>query len=155
MVSGAQCVMMTGTLLMPGWCADNWDTMKAVSFALRISPKLIPHLNDSHLTAALSNAFFGEGRGAIILDDVRCSGIEPTITSCDHNEFFEHDCGHDEDASVICSQTCMFSLHHKFPHSLYHNYYLSTTFPLQPVTQVRFCAPKRPTVSLSPTSVME
>jgi len=23
--SGGQCVMITGTTLMPLWCADNWD----------------------------------------------------------------------------------------------------------------------------------
>ena len=31
MVSGAQCVMMAGTLQMPEWCADNWDLVENVS----------------------------------------------------------------------------------------------------------------------------
>uniref|UniRef100_A0A1X7THR0 Receptor protein-tyrosine kinase n=1 Tax=Amphimedon queenslandica TaxID=400682 RepID=A0A1X7THR0_AMPQE len=53
----------------------------------------------------LSRAFFGAGNGSILLDDVVCSGSEDTILQCMHRGFGSHDCGHDEDVSVQCSES--------------------------------------------------
>ena len=51
---------------------------------------------------ALSEALFGEGRGPILLDEVRCTGTESKLLNCTHNGILSHDCDHTEDASVIC-----------------------------------------------------
>ncbi|KAK2893271.1 hypothetical protein Q8A73_015755 [Channa argus] len=37
------------------------------------------------------------------LDNVACSGSERSLTECGHNGFGTHNCGHGEDAGVICS----------------------------------------------------
>ena len=35
------------------------------------------------------------------MDDVHCTGTESTLTSCTHTT--NHDCGHSEDAGLICA----------------------------------------------------
>ena len=53
-------------------------------------------------------AAFGQGRGRIFLDDVSCTGDESRLTECGNIGIGVHDCGHDEDAGVVCAD--MFSL---------------------------------------------
>ncbi|KAH0623682.1 hypothetical protein JD844_006723 [Phrynosoma platyrhinos] len=43
------------------------------------------------------------GSGDIVLDDVNCTGNELYLWNCQHAEWLVHDCGHNEDISVICS----------------------------------------------------
>ena len=46
-------------------------------------------------------ARYGQGFDLpIVLDDVRCVGTENSLGECAHRTF--HNCGHSEDASVIC-----------------------------------------------------
>ena len=49
---------------------------------------------------AHSNAYFGQGTGSIILDDVQCTGTELLLTNCTNASFIN--CGHYEDAGVTC-----------------------------------------------------
>ena len=49
------------------------------------------------------SATFGEGTGRIWLDELSCLGTETTLLDCRHNSWGDHDCDHDEDASVRCS----------------------------------------------------
>jgi len=51
---------------------------------------------------ASRNAFFGQGRGPILMEYVRCSGFEESLVQCDHNGFGYSTCGHFEDAGVAC-----------------------------------------------------
>ena len=37
------------------------------------------------------------------LDDVQCQGNESSIVNCRYSPWGVHNCGHHEDASVICS----------------------------------------------------
>ena len=53
--------------------------------------------------SALSDAAYGEGEGEIWLDDVECSGNESNLFGCSHQRLGDHNCGHSEDASVVCS----------------------------------------------------
>ena len=45
---------------------------------------------------------FGLGTGSIWLDDVECTGAENFIYECSHPEFGVNNCGHGEDAGVVC-----------------------------------------------------
>ena len=51
-------------------------------------------------STAHSFATFGQGTGAILLDDVNCNGNENNLTSCTYNA--NHNCAHSEDAGVTC-----------------------------------------------------
>ncbi|XP_062611443.1 macrophage receptor MARCO-like [Saccostrea cucullata] len=45
---------------------------------------------------------YGKGTGQIWLDDVQCTGTESSLMECSKLPFGQHNCGHDEDASVYC-----------------------------------------------------
>ncbi|XP_071504514.1 scavenger receptor cysteine-rich domain-containing protein DMBT1-like [Diadema antillarum] len=48
-------------------------------------------------------AYFGRGSGPIFLDDVSCSGDEESLVDCPQNDVGDHNCGHHEDAGVVCA----------------------------------------------------
>ncbi|XP_070408687.1 neurotrypsin isoform X2 [Nothobranchius furzeri] len=45
---------------------------------------------------------FGLGSGPILLDDVSCTGKEPSLLLCNKKEWLRHDCSHHEDVSIAC-----------------------------------------------------
>ena len=47
---------------------------------------------------------FGLGQGNIWLDDLECDGNESSLHLCPHQGWGVNNCGHYEDAGVICSQ---------------------------------------------------
>lgn len=51
---------------------------------------------------AHSFARFGQGTGAIFLDNVGCSGTELFLANCTNNGVGIHNCNHFEDAGVSC-----------------------------------------------------
>lgn len=51
---------------------------------------------------AVSNAFFGQGSGSILMDDMECTGSESSLAACSFAGYGAHDCDHSEDAGVIC-----------------------------------------------------
>ena len=53
------------------------------------------------LGTAYGSAYFGQGTGIIVMDNVHCTGTESTLTSCTHTT--NHDCVHSEDAGVRCT----------------------------------------------------
>ena len=50
---------------------------------------------------AILGCEYGEGTGAILLDDVNCIGLEESIFDCASNSW-DHDCSHVENAGVSC-----------------------------------------------------
>ena len=51
---------------------------------------------------ARGSAYYGQGNGSVILDNVQCTGNEVSIFSCSHNSIGYHDCSHSDDAGVVC-----------------------------------------------------
>lgn len=84
-------------------CADNWDLSDA--------EVVCRQLGCGSAENATRNASFGRGSEKIWLDDVECSGSECSLSQCVHEEFGTHNCGHSEDAGVVCSgKTLVFHL---------------------------------------------
>ncbi|XP_055363781.1 deleted in malignant brain tumors 1 protein isoform X2 [Betta splendens] len=80
----------------------QWGTVCDDIWNLNNAEVVCRQLGCGRARSALSNAAFGPGSGPIWLDEVICSGNEPGITQCRHPGFGVHNCGHGEDASVIC-----------------------------------------------------
>ena len=55
-----------------------------------------------------SRAFFGEGTGPILMDNVGCTGNETSLFECQHLQC-HHDCSHREDVGVDCYNGELFS----------------------------------------------
>ena len=53
---------------------------------------------------AIAGAHFGEGTGLVVLDNLECNGDEANLGLCPHAGLGNHNCGHVEDASVICQR---------------------------------------------------
>uniref|UniRef100_A0A3Q0RS79 Neurotrypsin n=1 Tax=Amphilophus citrinellus TaxID=61819 RepID=A0A3Q0RS79_AMPCI len=45
---------------------------------------------------------FGVGSSPILLDDVSCTGKEPSLLLCNRREWLRHDCTHHEDVNIAC-----------------------------------------------------
>ncbi|GAB1610322.1 deleted in malignant brain tumors 1 protein-like isoform X1, partial [Argonauta hians] len=74
-------------------CDDDWDTQDA---------QVVCRMLNLRGGQALLSATFGQGHGDILLDDVSCHGNETTISACGFPGWNIHNCGHHEDASVMC-----------------------------------------------------
>ena len=75
-------------------CDDSWDMNDA-----RV---VCRELGYPDAFSAPHSAFFGQGSGQIWLDGVNCHGNESSIESCLHNGWNVNNCGHHQDASIIC-----------------------------------------------------
>ena len=77
-------------------CDDFWDDVNAGVVCRQLG---FP----SEGAIAFSDAFFDEGTGPILLDDVICVGTESRLDDCFANSIGSHNCFHSEDAGVRCT----------------------------------------------------
>ncbi|XP_036440335.1 pancreatic secretory granule membrane major glycoprotein GP2-like [Colossoma macropomum] len=77
-------------------CDDDWN-MNAAAVVCR-------QLGCGKALAAPVNGRFGPGSGPIWMDNTQCQGTEAYLVQCKHNGFENHNCGHYEDAGVICEE---------------------------------------------------
>ena len=89
-------------------CDDLWDLNEA--------EVVCRQLGCGRAVSALGKAHFGPGSGDIFLDNLQCSGVEHSLGQCAHSGWSEHNCGHHEDASVICSGSPSSFRRHRQPH---------------------------------------
>ena len=47
-------------------------------------------------------AFYGQGTGQIVLDNLGCVGTETSLFSCPGNAVGVHNCAHSEDVGITC-----------------------------------------------------
>ncbi|XP_061275279.1 neurotrypsin isoform X1 [Bos javanicus] len=76
-------------------CDDQWDDADA--------EVVCRQLGLSGIAKAWNQAYFGEGSGPVMLDEVRCTGNELSIEQCPKSSWGEHNCDHKEDAGVSCT----------------------------------------------------
>ncbi|XP_042685256.1 deleted in malignant brain tumors 1 protein-like isoform X1 [Centrocercus urophasianus] len=76
-------------------CDDGWDLADA--------EVVCRQLGCGTAVSAPGKALFGQGHDPVWLDEVNCMGTEGAITECRLKRWGDHNCKHDEDASVVCS----------------------------------------------------
>ncbi|NXG04257.1 DMBT1 protein, partial [Sakesphorus luctuosus] len=76
-------------------CDDTWD--------LEDAQVICRHLGCGHALSAPGSAHFGRGHDPIWLDGTHCTGREAELGQCPLHTWGEHNCGHSEDAGVVCT----------------------------------------------------
>ncbi|KAF1388465.1 hypothetical protein PFLUV_G00090490 [Perca fluviatilis] len=82
---------------------DQWGTVCDDQWDIKDAEVVCRAMDCGTAKTAKSSSFFGQGQGAIWLDDVGCIGNETSLMHCRHSTLGQHDCGHGEDAGVVCS----------------------------------------------------
>ncbi|XP_042559585.1 deleted in malignant brain tumors 1 protein [Clupea harengus] len=76
-------------------CGNGWDPRDAAV--------VCRELGCGEAIEALKDAYFGPGSGSIWMSDVQCVGSESTLKDCRSQRWVAENCGHHQDAGVMCS----------------------------------------------------
>ena len=95
-----------------------WGTVCDDEFDINEAHVICRMLGYSGALEAFGGAYYGRGRGKILMDQLECAGDEQDIFDCPMNASIGvSDCNHREDAGVECN-SFLFSADHASPKSL-------------------------------------
>ncbi|XP_024937981.1 uncharacterized protein LOC107265302 isoform X11 [Cephus cinctus] len=86
-----------------------WGTVCDDDFTTAAATVICKSLGYAGPAIPKKNGAFGAGEGPIWLDEVSCQGNESQLYRCEHSFWGQHNCGHDEDAGVICTAGDVFA----------------------------------------------
>ncbi|XP_063312837.1 scavenger receptor cysteine-rich domain-containing group B protein [Pelobates fuscus] len=81
----------------------NWGTVCDDDWGMSDASVVCRQIHCGQVLDYKSNAYFGYGTGLILLDNVNCDGSEPYLSACYSLGWGIHNCGHHEDAGIICT----------------------------------------------------
>jgi len=81
----------------------SWGTVCDDDFGTNDAKVICKYLNHDK-GIPKTTAFFGQGTGAIHWDNLSCNGRERSPFHCSNNGWGRHNCGHYEDAGVVCKK---------------------------------------------------
>ncbi|KAJ8035483.1 Neurotrypsin [Holothuria leucospilota] len=80
---------------------NRWGTIKDDNWDNREANVVCSQLGYASGGIAYSGAYFGEGKGPVLVENFKCAGTESSLFSCSHREI-SLDGGHSKDAGVAC-----------------------------------------------------